>query len=32
MHWNIIGRGRKRKTKAQIDRTIQRKIKANRRI
>ena len=29
---NIIGRDRKRKTTAQIDRTIQRKIKANRRI
>ena len=29
---NIIGRGGKRKTTAQIDRTIQRKIKANRRI
>ena len=29
---NIIGRGRKRKTTAQIDLTIQRKIKANRRI
>ena len=29
---NIIGRGRKRKTTAQTDRTIQRKIKANRRI
>ena len=29
---NIIGRGRKRKTTAQIDRIIQRKIKANRRI
>ena len=32
MHWKYHRRGRKHKTTAQIDRTIQRKIKSNRRI